>query len=411
MKQEDFVKLAGRYAKNLSGQEAEEWDVFLSKLTSCEEFSDFLETMKAVASGKTTLAQTECSFVEEDPSSSSRRVPQGVVAFSRHLSSSSRRRDLEAFTEENWCTFHVRFQEHRHEWYSLHQRFVRLFELAAEEALLAAGLEIGQLAEFLVHQLPLMGQPPALQDFLFLLSPAEDYVDFVEMMKARAAEFASPGAARGAKEPQPAVPQAPSAVLPPPPPPPPPRSPPCSPPISPPDSREAPSPGDHGLSDADLAHTSVIRESFRAFLDASDAPESLQHFQAVLSLLGEERPASYQSLSAALGAHLSRPLRGLLDCIDRRLSEQGVALKHGRYTVKPLQNVRCVICGAGPVGLRSALELKALGAQVSVFEKRRNFDRLNRLKLWEWVKHDLIGWGARQLMPRWAQGEGHILAD
>ncbi|CAE7868203.1 unnamed protein product [Symbiodinium microadriaticum] len=197
MKQEDFVKLAGRYAKNLSGQEAEEWDVFLSKLTSCEEFSDFLETMKAVASGKTTLAQTECSFVEEDPSSPSRRVPQGVVAFSRHLSSSSRRRDLEAFTEENWCTFHVRFQEHRHEWYSLHQRFVRLFELAAEEALLAAGLEIGQLAEFLVHQLPLMGQPPALQDFLFLLSPAEDYVDFVEMMKARAAEFACPGAGGG----------------------------------------------------------------------------------------------------------------------------------------------------------------------------------------------------------------------
>lgn len=213
----------------------------------------------------------------------------------------------------------------------------------------------------------------------------------------------------GAKEPQPAVPEAPSAVLPPPPPPPPPRSPPCSPPISPPDSREvSPSRGDRGLSDADLAHTSVIRESFRAFLDASDAPESLQHFQAVLSLLGEERPVSYQSLSLALGAHLSRPLRGLLDCIDRRLSEQGVALKHGRYTSKPLQNVRCVICGAGPVGLRTALELKALGAQVSVFEKRRNFDRLNRLKLWEWVKHDLIGWGARQLMPRFGAGAGHL---
>jgi len=54
------------------------------------------------------------------------------------------------------------------------------------------------------------------------------------------------------------------------------------------------------------------------------------------------------------------------------------------------------------------MELRALGADVCVFEKRGAFTRINRLKLWEWVKFDLLGWGARQILPKFGVGAGHL---
>lgn len=55
--------------------------------------------------------------------------------------------------------------------------------------------------------------------------------------------------------------------------------------------------------------------------------------------------------------------------------------------------------GAGPVGLRIALQLKLAGASVTVLEKRCEFVRINRLHLWDWVKQDLIQWGAKVFSP------------
>jgi hypothetical protein len=56
--------------------------------------------------------------------------------------------------------------------------------------------------------------------------------------------------------------------------------------------------------------------------------------------------------------------------------------------------VKAVVVGAGPCGLRSAIELACLGADVLVLEKKGEFERSNPLELWDWVCDDLLGFGA-----------------
>ena len=57
------------------------------------------------------------------------------------------------------------------------------------------------------------------------------------------------------------------------------------------------------------------------------------------------------------------------------------------------------VVGAGPIGLRLALEASLLGAQVQVFDARGSFTRMNILKLWDWASHDLLELGAKHLLP------------
>lgn len=76
--------------------------------------------------------------------------------------------------------------------------------------------------------------------------------------------------------------------------------------------------------------------------------------------------------------------------------------KQPEYTAAPLARTRAVVCGAGPCGLRAALELALLRADVTIVEKRsvdEAFCRINRLHLWEWCKQDLLGWGAKIFDP------------
>jgi len=69
------------------------------------------------------------------------------------------------------------------------------------------------------------------------------------------------------------------------------------------------------------------------------------------------------------------------------------------YCKSAVTGLRAVVVGAGPVGLRAALELRLLGADVIVLERRFGFDRINRLHLWSWCAEDLKGWGAKVFEP------------
>ena len=61
---------------------------------------------------------------------------------------------------------------------------------------------------------------------------------------------------------------------------------------------------------------------------------------------------------------------------------------------------RVVISGAGPVGLRAAVEAALMGMRVHVIEKRDVFSRVNILMLWQGTADDLVAYGARVFYPK-----------
>lgn len=65
---------------------------------------------------------------------------------------------------------------------------------------------------------------------------------------------------------------------------------------------------------------------------------------------------------------------------------------------------QCLIIGAGPCGLRTAIELAFLGARVVVVEKRDSFSRNNVLHLWPFTIHDLRALGAKKFYGRFCTG-------
>lgn len=60
---------------------------------------------------------------------------------------------------------------------------------------------------------------------------------------------------------------------------------------------------------------------------------------------------------------------------------------------------QAVVVGAGPCGLRAAIELRLLGAKVVVVERRETFSRINQLHVWSWVGEEMKLLGARLLEP------------
>lgn len=65
---------------------------------------------------------------------------------------------------------------------------------------------------------------------------------------------------------------------------------------------------------------------------------------------------------------------------------------------------QCLIIGAGPCGLRTAIDLSLLGAKVVVIEKRDAFSRNNVLHLWPFTIHDLRGLGAKKFYGKFCAG-------
>lgn len=128
----------------------------------------------------------------------------------------------------------------------------------------------------------------------------------------------------------------------------------------------------------------AIAASFARLLHASVAANTGIGSEAVGS-------PPLDAIRAAVGQQ-RRLARVLWERLDARRSAPD-------YCGRPLQKHHAVVVGAGPVGLRCALELHLLGADVVVLERRSSFDRINRLHLWPWCGEDLKGWGAKVLEP------------
>uniref|UniRef100_A0A1I7SW34 F-actin monooxygenase n=1 Tax=Bursaphelenchus xylophilus TaxID=6326 RepID=A0A1I7SW34_BURXY len=68
------------------------------------------------------------------------------------------------------------------------------------------------------------------------------------------------------------------------------------------------------------------------------------------------------------------------------------------------RGMNVLVIGAGPCGLRAAIEAALLGCHVVVIESRDKFTRNNVLHLWQFVIHDLKALGAKVFMPKFCTG-------
>ena len=127
--------------------------------------------------------------------------------------------------------------------------------------------------------------------------------------------------------------------------------------------------------------------AFLRFLDATDIVTMQQALQECCELCGLAPYATdkYSALKRKLLPQLKYADRQIFDMLDKKMQ---------RPATQDASALRVAVVGAGPVGLRTALELALCGAQVWIIEKRQHFSRLNILHLWEWVCSDLLALGA-----------------
>ena len=139
------------------------------------------------------------------------------------------------------------------------------------------------------------------------------------------------------------------------------------------------------------------------FIDETDFQGIMNIFKDICTEIGID-PTQYTGLYPAytsLFTHWkARPLFQLLDTRAKQAEYDGQRACAGK---------RVLIIGAGPVGLRAAIEAAFLGAKVDVLEKRVSFTRNNTLHLWPFVVTDLKNLGAKMFYSRFCSaGIDHI---
>uniref|UniRef100_A0A8D0FAT2 Molecule interacting with CasL protein 1 n=1 Tax=Strix occidentalis caurina TaxID=311401 RepID=A0A8D0FAT2_STROC len=136
---------------------------------------------------------------------------------------------------------------------------------------------------------------------------------------------------------------------------------------------------------------------FERFLRAGECREVLSCFGELCQHLGLQGSGLqlYHGLKAALNYWSAKALWSKLDKkAGHKDYDQGTACA----------STKCLVVGAGPCGLRAAIELVLLGARVVVVEKRDSFSRNNVLHLWPFTIHDLRALGAKKFYGRFCTG-------
>ncbi|KAG1929448.1 [F-actin]-monooxygenase MICAL3 [Pimephales promelas] len=137
---------------------------------------------------------------------------------------------------------------------------------------------------------------------------------------------------------------------------------------------------------------------FDRFVQATTFKGTLKAFQELCDFL-ELKPNEYRVFYHKLKSKLNYwKAKALWAKLDKRASHK--EYKKGRACA----NAKCLIIGAGPCGLRTAIELGFLGAKVVLLEKRDAFSRNNVLHLWPYTIQDLRGLGAKKFYGKFCAG-------
>ncbi|XP_030076989.1 F-actin-monooxygenase MICAL2 [Microcaecilia unicolor] len=139
---------------------------------------------------------------------------------------------------------------------------------------------------------------------------------------------------------------------------------------------------------------------FERFLLAQQCKETLDIFQELSRCLKlDHEPSGQLHFYNKLKSHLNYwKAKALWTKLDKKAG-------HNDYNQgKACSKTKCLVIGAGPCGLRTAIELAFLGAKVIVVEKRETFSRNNVLHLWPFTILDLRALGAKKYYGRFCTG-------
>uniref|UniRef100_A0A3P8RNP5 Molecule interacting with CasL protein 1 n=1 Tax=Amphiprion percula TaxID=161767 RepID=A0A3P8RNP5_AMPPE len=138
--------------------------------------------------------------------------------------------------------------------------------------------------------------------------------------------------------------------------------------------------------------------AFDLFIQAQSCKDVKHHFVELCREL-DINPKDFRTFYTKLKERLNYwKAKALWTKLDKRAS-------HADYQQgKVCSKNKCLVLGAGPCGLRTAIELSLLGAQVVVLEKREDFSRNNVLHLWPFTIYDLRGLGAKKFYGKFCSG-------
>lgn len=146
-----------------------------------------------------------------------------------------------------------------------------------------------------------------------------------------------------------------------------------------------------------------LRDAFHQFITGDEVDLVLEAFEQIkCSLLngGEQQVTIERLHHAAMQSDLPYKTKRLLKLLRERRARCSEAEYNGRHVA---------VSGAGPCGLRAAVECRMLGYRVTVVERRASFSRHNIIKTWRETVVDLLGFGLQQFIPNFkAHGHCHL---
>ena len=146
----------------------------------------------------------------------------------------------------------------------------------------------------------------------------------------------------------------------------------------------------------DSASLEKIYCCFSQANDLSKIMESFAGIKARLQLPDVRGFALYKELKSKL-ADVWKAAE-LFNLLDKRARQK----EYKQQTAA--QGMRVLVVGAGPIGLRTAIDCAFLGCDVVVVEKRNAFTRNNVLHLWPFTIRDLRELGAKKFFGKFCAG-------
>ena len=141
-----------------------------------------------------------------------------------------------------------------------------------------------------------------------------------------------------------------------------------------------------------------LYEVFSQSNNREDVVRSFQVLKSRLSLNNLHGLDLYRALKEKLGTQKTWKARDVFQLLEKRANQK----EYMQQTAA--EGLRVMIVGAGPIGLRQAIDCLLLGTEVIVVEKRNTFSRNNVLHLWPCTIEDLRQLGAKKFYGKFCAG-------